>query len=134
TAMAAESSSGPGGSAGARGGAAWGGARGAGGRAGRGPGGAGARGDSLAGDGEAPRAKPGVVYVMRDGKPVPVDVMTGLTDGTSVELVAGDLRAGDQVVTGMEVSARSGANLTPPPGMGGPMFGPPRGGGGGGRR
>lgn len=78
-----------------------------------------------------PRMKPGVVYVLRDGKPTRVEVMTGITDGTSVELVGGELEPGDPVVTGLELSARTGAAMTPPPGMGGPMFGPPRGGGGG---
>ena len=89
--------------------------------------------DSMpAGGKDAPRGKPGVVYVLRNGKPARVEVMTGITDGTSVELVSGELKPGDPVVTGLEMSARTGAAMTPPPGMGGPMFGPPRGGGGGG--
>ena len=91
-----------------------------------------AAGVAQATDEDAPRVKPGAVYVLRNGKPVRVEVTTGITDGTSVEVLGGDLKPGDAVVTGLELSARSGAAMTPPPGMGGPMFGPPRGGGGGG--
>jgi HlyD family secretion protein len=78
--------------------------------------------------------KPGTVYVLRAGKPGPVQVVTGLSDGTSIEVVSGDLEPGDEVLTGVEVTTRNQA-MTPPPGMGGPMMGGPRGmGGGGGRR
>ena len=93
------------------------------------------------GEGGLPAPKPGAVYVLRDGRPARVAVVTGLTDGTSVELLSGEVRPGDLVVTGLEVSARAAQAMTPPPGMGGPMMGgPPRmggggaGGGGGGRR
>jgi len=83
------------------------------------------------------RLKPGSVYVLRDGKPVAVDLEEGLTDGAYTEVRSGELHPGDLVVVGLEVTA-SGANLQPPPGMGGPSFGPGggRGGGrgGGGRR
>lgn len=41
----------------------------------------------------------GVVYVLRDKKPVAVPVMVGGTDGSSTEVV-GPLKAGDQVITG----------------------------------
>ena len=86
------------------------------------------------GGGELPAPKPGAVYVLRDGKPVRVQVVTGLTDGTSVEILGGELKSGDVVLTGLEVTARSGQAMTPPPGMGGPMMGGPRGAGSGGRR
>jgi hypothetical protein len=59
-----------------------------------------------------------------------VFVLTGLTDGAFTEVRGGGLQPGDQVIVGMEASART-ANLQPPPGMGGPQF---RGPGGGGRR
>ena len=39
------------------------------------------------------------VFVLRDNRPVAVPVVTGISDGTSVEVVQGNLRAGDQVVT-----------------------------------
>jgi HlyD family secretion protein len=74
--------------------------------------------------------KPGRVYVLRAGKPVQVSVMTGLTDGVTVEVRADSLLDGDQVIVGTEGGPRA-AQMTPPPGMGGPMFG---GRGGGGRR
>jgi HlyD family secretion protein len=35
-----------------------------------------------------------------DGQPVPVEVRTGLTDGTSTELLEGPLKAGDEVILG----------------------------------
>lgn len=41
----------------------------------------------------------GVLYVMRDNKPVAVPVMVGGTDGTYTEVV-GPLKVGDEVVTG----------------------------------
>jgi HlyD family secretion protein len=85
--------------------------------------------------GGPPAGRPGTVYVLRHGRPVRVPLLTGLTDGTSVEVVGGELASGDEVVTGVEVAARTGQAMMPPPGMGGPMMGGPRGtGGGGGRR
>jgi HlyD family secretion protein len=62
--------------------------------------------------------KPGRVYVLRDGKPTPIMVMTGLTDGVATEIHSGDLKPGDQVITALEQSTR-GPQLQPPPGMGG---------------
>lgn len=52
----------------------------------------------------------GVVYVLRDGKPAPVSVRVGVTDGSFTE-IRGDLKPGDQVITGggpkPKVQARS---------------------------
>jgi HlyD family secretion protein len=109
------------------------GAGGAAGRAGRGP--AGARG-AARDDGalEAPAYKPGAVYVLRGGEPARIAVLTGLTDGAFTEVRGDSLRPGDLVVVGLETPAGRGQNLTPPPGMGGPQFGPGRGRPGGGRR
>lgn len=42
----------------------------------------------------------GVVWVLRDGKPVQVSVRLGATDGSYTEVVGGRLRADDQVITG----------------------------------
>ncbi len=42
----------------------------------------------------------GVVWVLRDGQPVSVRVRTGATDGSYTEILGGELRAGDQVITG----------------------------------
>lgn len=40
------------------------------------------------------------VWVLRQGRPVRVPVTVGLSDGTNVEIVAGQLQAGDPVVVG----------------------------------
>ena len=37
--------------------------------------------------------------MLQSGKPVAVSVKTGLTDGTSTEILPGDLHEGDDVVT-----------------------------------
>ena len=42
-----------------------------------------------------------------DGKPVPVAVSTGVTDGTWSELVQGDVQPGDALITDMTVNARA---------------------------
>jgi HlyD family secretion protein len=52
----------------------------------------------------------GVVWILgRDGRPVPVQVTLGITDGTSTEIVRGDLAEGQAVLIGLE----SGAPPTP---------------------
>ncbi len=79
--------------------------------------------------------KPGRLYVLRASGPTPIEVVTGLSDGSFVEVVSGELREGDQVLVGLEMPRQAGNNLQPPPGMGGPRFQGPGGrGGGGGRR
>lgn len=62
--------------------------------------GRGANGDTARG--------PRTVYLLRDGRPVPVEIVVGLTDGTSTEVVSGDLREGDLVIVG-----DGGASSTP---------------------
>ncbi|MDP3853479.1 efflux RND transporter periplasmic adaptor subunit [Phenylobacterium sp.] len=64
----------------------------------------------------------GVVYVLRDDKPVPIPVRVGATDGSFTE-IRGALKAGDQVITGGGPKAKIKAAS--------PMGGP---GGGGGVR
>jgi HlyD family secretion protein len=115
-------------------------ARGSGGGAGTGgggaiggPGGRGLRTSSEGGDlgpsFAGPGLRPGAVYVLGNGKPARVRVLTGITDGAFTEVQSDQLKVGDKVIIGMESMAR-GTNLQPPPGMGGPGF---RGGGGRGR-
>ena len=41
------------------------------------------------------------MYLIRDGKLQPLRVRTGVTDGAMTAIVDGDLKEGDQVVTGM---------------------------------
>jgi HlyD family secretion protein len=54
------------------------------------------------------------VWVLRDGKPVPVQVTTGLDDENFTEIVAGDLRPGDQVITGEAHGAATARSAAPP--------------------
>jgi len=66
---------------------------------------------------------------MRDGKLTPVNVRTGLDDGTLIEVISTELKAGDQVVVNAvrPEGARPQAGGTARP----PGTGPGRGGGGG---
>ena len=98
------------------------------------PSGAPAMGASDATGAEAPQLKPGAVYVLRDGKPARIAVMTGLGDGAFFEIESESLKPGDNVLVGLEVAANQNRNLQPPPGMGGPQFRGPGGGGGRGAR
>ncbi|MDB5423417.1 MAG: efflux transporter periplasmic adaptor subunit [Phenylobacterium sp.] len=72
----------------------------------------------------------GVVYVLKDGKPSPVPVRVGATDGTNTQIV-GPLKAGDQVITGGGPKPKAKAGGTPFGGQpaGGPGGGQRRGGG-----
>ena len=81
-----------------------------------------------------PRMKHGTVYVLRDGKPQPVAVRSGISDGASTEVISDVLKPGDPVIVGVESSGATAGqqNLSPPPGFGG-RGGGGRGGRGGGR-
>jgi HlyD family secretion protein len=73
-----------------------------------------------------------VVWVLgQDGKPERRRITVGLSDGAATEVVDGDLKEGDMVITGQQISgaSRTTTNSTPP-GFGGA----PRGTGGGGPR
>ena len=72
-----------------------------------------------------------VVWVLgQDGKPERRRITTGLSDGSATEVVDGDLKEGDMVITGQQMSANKNANTSTPPGFGNA----PRGAGGGGPR
>jgi HlyD family secretion protein len=61
---------------------------------------------------------PGRVYVLEaDGKPKPVNVMLGISDGSFTEIARGELKDGQEVVTGL-----AGAAGKPGPGTGGPRL------------
>ncbi len=45
------------------------------------------------------------IYVLRDGAPVAVHVKTGVSDGTRTEIVLGDLKEGDRVITGSRTAS-----------------------------
>jgi HlyD family secretion protein len=74
------------------------------------------------------------VWVLgQDGQPQPRRIKVGLTDGAATEVLEGDLREGEVVITGQNVSGTSRAQTsqTPAPGFGGA---PRTGAGGGGRQ
>ena len=52
-----------------------------------------------------------IVWVLRDGKPKPVIIRTGLSDGSVTEAAEGDLREGDALVT--EAVGIPGSNVPP---------------------
>ncbi|MGZ6163806.1 MAG: hypothetical protein ACXWLS_10780, partial [Myxococcaceae bacterium] len=82
--------------------------------AGRDGGGGGARGATSADASAAGRS----LWILRDGKPVPVQVTVGVSDGTFTEVVSGSLQAGDAVLTGVESAGRAATPASPP---GGPV-------------
>ena len=73
-----------------------------------------------------------VVWVLgQNGKPERRRITVGLSDGSATEVVDGDLKEGDMVITGQQVSSASrNSNSSTPPGVGNA----PRGAGGGGPR
>jgi len=79
------------------GGAGGGGPGGPGGSGGGGPGGGGPGGGGPGGRRDYGDKKP--VFKLEDGRPKMVLVKPGLTDGTSTEMLEGDLKPGDQLVT-----------------------------------
>jgi hypothetical protein len=75
-----------------------------------------------------------------DGKPQPRRIQIGLSDGSATEVVEGELREGDVIVTGQNVTASASSRTqntgqSTAPGFGGAPRGAGggRGGGGGGR-
>jgi HlyD family secretion protein len=75
-----------------------------------------------------------LVWVLgQDAKPQSRRIKVGLTDGTATEVVEGDLKEGDMVITGQTISSaiKAQSSQTPAPGFGAaPRTGVP----GGGRR
>src|SRR5688572_10633163 len=70
-----------------------------------------------------------LVWVLgQDGKPQSRRNKVGLTDGSSTEVVEGNLQEGEIVITGQTISSSSASNQATPPGFGGAQRG------GGGRR
>ena len=62
-----------------------------------------------------------VVWVMgQDGKPERRRITVGLSDGAATEVVDGDLKEGDMVITGQQISGAnaSSSNTSRPPGFG----------------
>jgi HlyD family secretion protein len=78
-----------------------------------------ARFEALAAEGRGGTARadngtPGRVYVLgEDGAPTPVAVRLGVTDGSTTEILAGDLREGAGIVIGGGPRAQAGAEPAP---------------------
>jgi HlyD family secretion protein len=64
-----------------------------------------------------PSSRKRTLYVLRDLKAVPVEITTGITDGSFTEVVSGELREGDSVITdtagGKPASAPGGGGMPP---------------------
>lgn len=72
-----------------------------------------------------------VVWVMgQNGKPERRRITVGLSDGSATEVVDGELKEGDMVITGQQISGAARTGNSTPPGFGNA----PRTGGGGGPR
>jgi len=63
----------------------------------------------------APAGDRARLWVLRDGKPVAVEVVTGLDDSNFTEIVSGDLREGDSVITAEARSDARGQPVLPQP-------------------
>lgn len=72
------------------------------------------------GFGEAP-SNLRTLWVLRDGKATPVQVKVGLTDGTSTEILSGDIHEGDDVVLEAQSSDEAAPAKTGRPAGGGPQ-------------
>lgn len=62
-----------------------------------------------------PGTSEGVVWVVRNGHPVAVPVTLGITDGTSTEIIRGDLAVGQAVLIGLESGTAAPTPSIPPP-------------------
>jgi len=82
-----------------------------------GPGGGGRGGG---GQGNPPAAGSRNIWILRDGRPVPVQVTVGVSDGTLTEVLSGPLQPGDKVLTGVETGGGGTARPASPAGPGGP--------------
>jgi len=73
-----------------------------------------------AGGNEDPNGPSRTVYVLRGGKPEPVPITAGLTDGNVTEVASGDLKEGDQVIVDATLPGKpaSSAPGGQPPRMG----------------
>jgi len=63
--------------------------------------------------GEAAGARRGQVWVLEDGKPKAVSVVTGVTDGGFTELLRGDLKDGQEVIVGLNFAAPRASGSMP---------------------
>jgi HlyD family secretion protein len=61
----------------------------------------------------APRGRSVKVYLLRDGRPQPLEVQVGITDGSRSEVIAGELKENDPIVIGMSSSATGQSSAAP---------------------
>ncbi|HEY4133859.1 MAG TPA: efflux RND transporter periplasmic adaptor subunit [Alphaproteobacteria bacterium] len=59
--------------------------------------------------GEGGNNRRGQVWVLDDGQPKAVNIVTGVTDGGFTELVRGELKEGQEVITGLNFGAKAAA-------------------------
>jgi HlyD family secretion protein len=71
---------------------------------------------------EAKAATDTVYVVDENGQPSAVALKPGITDGVFLEVVDGDLKAGQRVITGLAQKEAARVNATPSPMRGGPRF------------
>ena len=74
--------------------------------------------DAVASSAAVPPAGPGKagrLWVLRDGKPVPLAVVVGLDDENYTEIVKGDLKPGDQVIVSAAGASAGGLAAVPQP-------------------
>jgi len=65
--------------------------------------------------------RPGRVWVLsKEGKPIPISIVLGITDGTFSEVVAGDLREGMEVIVEETSNKKGTTQSSGPPFMGAP--------------
>jgi HlyD family secretion protein len=68
------------------------------------------------GDGDRPGLQGRVWVVGPDGKPAAVALTLGLSDGTSTEVLRGEIKEGQEVIVGLAGAARNPQPPQPPPG------------------
>ncbi|HEX5605429.1 MAG TPA: hypothetical protein VFY96_02880, partial [Candidatus Binatia bacterium] len=66
-----------------------------------------------AGSSAAARGRSVKVYLLRDGRPRPIEVQVGITDGSRTEVIAGELKENDPVIIGMSSSATGQTSAAP---------------------
>ncbi|HEY8355505.1 MAG TPA: efflux RND transporter periplasmic adaptor subunit [Methylophilaceae bacterium] len=73
----------------------------------------GPRGPAAGPGGKSP-VEPGQakVYILQNGRPTPVAVRTGITDGRVTEIFSDDLQPGDQVIVGDTLQQKAGGSTT----------------------
>lgn len=62
---------------------------------------------------DSPPSKQQGVWVIRDGKPVRVNVRTGISDGEWTELIEGDIKEGEEVITDIGTQKKGTTQTTP---------------------